>query len=106
VPVGDVPDELAVETRDGESFTLNKKQLTHAATIIEIGDGIDGVGRDGIQIALMAALPESTLRQLANSSTYPETAEYDSDGDGGAHDSLGVVQMRPHAGWGPVEELV
>ena len=31
--VGEVPDELAVETRDGESFTLNKKQLTHLSLI-------------------------------------------------------------------------
>ena len=106
VPVGDVPDELAVETRDGESFTLNKKQLTHAATIIEIGGGIDGVGRDGIQIALMAALTESTLRQLANTGTYPDSGDYDNDGNGGDHDSLGLFQMRPQSGWGSVKELM
>lgn len=106
VPVGDVPDELAVETRDGESFTLNKKQLTHAATIIEIGGGIDGVGRDGIQIALMAALTESTLRQLANTGIYPDSGDYDNDGNGGDHDSLGLFQMRPQSGWGTVKELM
>lgn len=106
VQVGDVPDELTVETRDGESFTLNKKQLTHAATIIETGSEIDGVGKDGIQIALMAALTESTLRQLANSSTYPESGDYDNDGEGSDHDSLGLFQMRPQSGWGSVKELM
>src|SRR5699024_1252166 len=54
----------------------------------------------------MAALTESTLRQLANSSTYPESAEYDNDGDGGDHDSLGLFQMRPQSGWGSVKELM
>lgn len=106
VQVGDVPDELEVTTRDGESFTLNKRQLTHAATIIEIGSETDDIGRDGVEIALMAALTESTLRQLANSSTYPESGEYDNDGEGSDHDSLGLFQMRPQAGWGTVKELM
>lgn len=104
--VGEVPDELAVETRDGESFTLNKKQLTHAATIIETGSGVEDVNRDGLQIALMAALTESTLRQLSNTSVYPESADYPNDGDGSDNDSLGLFQMRPQAGWGSVPELM
>ncbi len=104
--VGEVPDELAVQTRDGEQFTLNKTQLTHAATIIETGSGIDGVNRDGLQIALMAALTESTLRQLANTSAYPESADYPNDGDGSDNDSLGLFQMRSQSGWGTVAELM
>src|SRR5699024_2248220 len=99
-------DELAVQTRDGEQFTLNKAQLTHAATIIETGSATEGVGRDGIVIALMAALTESTLRQLANTSAYPESADYPNDGDGSDNDSLGLFQMRPQAGWGTVAELM
>ncbi len=95
-----------MRTRDGEEFTLTKTQLTHAATIIETGSGIDGVNRDGLQIAIMAALTESTLRQLANPSAYPESAEYPNDGNGSDHDSLGLFQMRPQAGWGTVEELM
>ena len=106
VTVGDVPDELAVTTANGETFTLNKQQLTHAATIIETGSGIDGITRDGLVIALMAALTESTLRQLANTSTYPESANYPNDGDGSDHDSLGLFQMRPQSGWGSVAELM
>ena len=106
VTVGDVPDELEVTTANGETFTLNRTQLTHAATIIETGSQIDGVTRDGLQIALMAALTESTLRMLSNTSAYPESADYPNDGDGGDHDSLGLFQMRPQSGWGTVAELM
>lgn len=104
--VGQIPDSLAVTTRDGHTFTLNKTQLTHAATIITVGGGTDGVGRDGVTIALMAALTESVLRQLANTSAYPESGKYPNDGDGSDHDSLGLFQMRPAAGWGTVAELM
>jgi murein DD-endopeptidase MepM/ murein hydrolase activator NlpD len=106
VTVGDVPESLTVTTRDGTTFTLNKTQLTHAATIIAIGGGIEGVGRPGITIALMAALTESTLRQLANTGAYPESGVYPNDGNGSDHDSLGLFQMRPQSGWGTVAELM
>lgn len=104
--VGPIPDSLSVTTADGARFTLNKTQLTHAATIIETGTSIDGVTRDGIQIALMAALTESTLRMLANTGAYPDSANYPNDGNGSDHDSLGLFQMRPAAGWGTVAQLM
>lgn len=104
--VGRVPKSLRVTTADGTSFTLNKQQLTHAATIITVGGGIGGVGRDGIQIALMAALTESTLRMLANTSAYPSSGNYPNDGNGSDHDSLGLFQMRPASGWGSVAQLM
>jgi len=106
VTVPDVPDELEVTTANGETLTLNRQQLTHAATIIETGTSIDGVTRDGLVIALMAALTESTLRMLSNTSVYPESADYPNDGDGSDHDSLGLFQMRPQSGWGTVAELM
>src|SRR5699024_830537 len=106
VTVGDVPDSLTVTTANGETFTLNRQQLTHAATIIETGSGTDGVSRDGPVIALMAALTESTLRMLSNTSVYPESANYPNDGDGSDNDSLGLFQMRPQSGWGTVADLM
>lgn len=105
VVIAEVPDELTATTTSGETVTLNKTQLTHARTIIQIGADIDGVGRDGILIALMAGLTESRLRMLANS-TYPESASYPNDGVGADHDSLGIFQMRPQSGWGSVAELM
>lgn len=104
--VGDVPGELTATTRNGETITLDSTQLTHAATIIETGSATEGVGRDGIIIALMAALTESSMRMLANTSAYPESADYPHDGDGSDNDSLGLFQMRPAAGWGTVAELM
>lgn len=106
VVLGPIPDELEVTMKDGYTFTLNKQQLTHAGTIITVGSSIPGVGRDGILIALMAALTESTLRQLANTGTYPESGNYPNDGNGSDHDSLGLFQMRPQSGWGTVAELM
>ena len=104
--VGDIPESLRVTTANGETFTLDRTQLTHAATIIETGSQIDGVTRDGIVIALMAALTESTLRMLANTGTYPESGDYPNDGNGSDHDSLGLFQMRPQSGWGSVADLM
>ena len=106
VEVGDVPDSLTATTRDGTQVTLDKKQLTHAATIIQIGNKTDGVGPDGITVALMAALTESSLRMLANTGTYPESGDYPNDGNGSDHDSLGLFQMRPQSGWGSVKDLM
>ncbi|MHB1063605.1 MAG: M23 family metallopeptidase [Georgenia sp.] len=106
VTVGDVPESLTVTTANGETFTLNNTQLTHAATIIETGSGVEGINRDGLVIALMAALTESTLRMLSNTGSYPESADYPSDGDGSDNDSLGLFQMRPQSGWGTVAELM
>lgn len=104
--VGPIPDSLDVTTKNGERFTLNRQQLTHAATIITVGDQTEGIDVRGVTIALMAALTESTLRQLANTGTYPESGDYPNDGNGSDHDSVGLFQMRPQSGWGTVEELM
>lgn len=101
-----VPQELAATTRDGTGVKLNHTQLTHAATIITTGAGIDGVGRDGLVVALMAGLTESRLLMYANTDAYPDSARYPHDADGSDHDSLGIFQMRPAAGWGTVAELM
>ena len=45
VNLGPIPDALTVTTANGETFTLNRQQLTHAATIITVGNGITDVGR-------------------------------------------------------------
>lgn len=100
-----VPDNLAAVRRDGVSVSLDHTQLTHAATIITVGTGIEGVGRQGVLVGLMAALTESTLRMLANAA-YPASLHIPNDGLGSDHDSLGLFQMRPTAGWGTVDQLM
>jgi len=104
--IGDVPDHLDATTSDGVTIRLERNQLVHAATVIDTGARTSGVGRDGIVVALMAALTESTLRTLSNTSAYPDSANYPNDDDGGDHDSLGLFQMRPSTGWGSVAELM
>ena len=42
--VGQIPDSLTATTRAGATVTLNKTQLTHAATIITVGAPICAVG--------------------------------------------------------------
>ncbi|MFD6175534.1 MULTISPECIES: M23 family metallopeptidase [unclassified Isoptericola] len=104
--VGTVPDHLDVTTADGTHVRLGRHQLGHAATIVTVGVQIDGVGRDGVLVALMAALTESRLLMYANTTAYPESASFPHDADGADHDSLGIFQMRPAAGWGTVADLM
>ncbi|MFH5823109.1 M23 family metallopeptidase [Georgenia sp. AZ-5] len=104
--VGQVPDSLTATATDGSDVRLNRTQLTHAATIITVGSRTDGVGRDGLLVALMAALTESRLLMYANTGAYPASATYPHDADGADHDSLGLFQMRPAAGWGSVADLM
>lgn len=104
--VGPIPHSLTARTRDGHSITLNRQQLTHAATIMTVGGQTAGVGRAGVLAALMAGLTESALRMLSNSGAYPESVDYPNDGDGSDHDSLGIFQMRPASGWGGVADLM
>jgi hypothetical protein len=104
--VGSIPASLTAQTRNGRPITLNQRQLTHAGTIITVGARTAGVGREGVLIALMAALTESMLRMLANTGAYPESAGFPNDGVGSDHDSLGLFQMRPASGWGTVAELM
>ena len=106
VAVEQTPDHLTARTSDGIAVTLDQAQLTHAATIVSVGAGTKGVGRDGILIALIAALTESHLRMLSNTSAYPDSDNYPNDGNGGDHDSLGLFQMRPSTGWGLVADLM
>ncbi len=107
IPVtGSIPDTLTAKTTDGTTVTVNRVQLTRAATIITVGGKTVGVGRKGIVVALMAALAESGLRMLANRAAYPGSASYPNDGDGSDHDSLGMFQLRPQTGWGTVAQLM
>src|SRR4051794_8852761 len=76
------PDHLTARTSDGSTVTLDQAQLTHAATLVSVGAGTKGVGRDGILVAVMAALTESHLRMLSNISAYPDSARYPHDGNG------------------------
>lgn len=101
-----LPSRLTAKTVDGIPVSLDRNQLRHAATIISVGSRTKGVGRDGIIVALMAALTESHLQMLANPGAYPASVKHPHDGVGQDFDSLGLFQMRPASGWGSVQELM
>lgn len=64
------------------------EQMGNAAVIVDVGDG-RGIPDQGVVVALMAAMTESSLRNL----NY------------GDRDSLGLFQMRPSQGWGTPDQL-
>jgi len=67
---------------------LDDGQLHNAMVIIHLGHRM-GMSKRDIQIALMVALQESSLRNLA----------------GGMDDSAGLFQQRPSMGWGTYQQV-
>lgn len=102
---GPIPEGLTATNTHGETVTLNKQQLNRAATIIAVGNQ-QRIPARGQLTAIMTALTESSLRVLSNTSAYPQSANIPNDGDGSDHDSVGLFQQRPAAGWGTVENLM
>lgn len=126
LPVGPVPKEINVKnlpTTDVGSYT--KKQLTNAAIIINEAKKSE-VNQQGAIIGLMTAIQESSLTVLANDGAwdYPEgtrimtraqweearkvvmkSLDFPHEGVGHAWDALGILQQRPSAGWGTVEQI-
>lgn len=74
-------DTTTVDAGNGKTLSFTREQRDNAGTIIAIGRGLNIPSR-GIQVALMTALQESTLRNL----------------DHGDRDSVGLFQQR--ANWG------
>lgn len=68
--------------------TLNDEQYGNAATIARVGYSMGATPRD-VQVGLMAAMQESSLRNL----NY------------GDRDSRGLFQQRPSQGWGTVKQV-
>lgn len=102
---GIVPSGLSATNVNGESVTLTQQQLTRAATVIAVGKSEEVPAR-GQLIAIMTALTESSLRVLSSTRAYPQSVTVPNDGDGSDHDSVGLFQQRPAAGWGTVENLM
>ncbi len=82
---GTTPAGTSVDVGNGKTLQLNAEQQSNAATIIAVARSLN-VSSRGIQIALMTALQESTLRNLSY----------------GDRDSVGIFQQR--ANWGSVAE--
>jgi murein DD-endopeptidase MepM/ murein hydrolase activator NlpD len=84
--------------------TLSSVQTHNAATIISRGQH-GHVPPRGWVIAIATALQESDLRNLA-SPAVPESLNLPHDGVGVDHDSIGLFQQRPSAGWGTPAQIM
>lgn len=106
VTTGTVPESLSAKTTSGETYNLNKTQLTHARDIIVAAAKVDNVDKKVILITLITALVESVLYMYANTAVYPESAGIPHDRDHSDADSVGLFQQRPSFGWGTVSECM
>lgn len=83
---------------------LSDAQMKNAETIVRVGQSM-GLDERAQTIALMTAMQESNLRNLA-SDVIPESMNYDHQGTGSDHDSVGLFQQRPSMGWGSTQEIM
>jgi hypothetical protein len=83
---------------------LDQVQMNNAWTIVRTGQAM-GLPERAYVIAVATAMQESQLRNLA-STRIPESYWYNAEGEGSDHDSVGLFQQRPSAGWGAVSQLM
>jgi hypothetical protein len=83
---------------------LDQVQMNNALTIVRTGQAL-GLPERAFVIAVATAMQESQLRNLA-STRIPESYQYNPEGEGSDHDSVGLFQQRPSAGWGAVSQLM
>jgi hypothetical protein len=77
--------------------------VRNATTIIDVGRK-KRLPRRAWEIGVMTAMQESSIRSLSNP-VYPSTKAL-GQGVGKDHDSVGIFQQRPKAGWGSPTELM
>jgi hypothetical protein len=58
ITVRNIPDSLTATTANGETITLNRQQLTHAATIIQPADAVEH-----LRLPRVRGLPERRQRR-------------------------------------------
>ena len=83
---------------------LSQVQMDYAKTIVDVGKQM-GLPRQAFIVAISTALQESDLLNLANSG-LSDSLNLPHDGVGSDHDSVGLFQQRPSAGWGTIAELM
>jgi hypothetical protein len=97
--------EAAYTRPHGPSVFQNfdAQQMHNAKQMVNAGLNRGDVSRRDIQIMLMTGMQESSLRRLANPEV-PESLEFDNDGVGHDHDSVGPLQQRQS--WGSTADLM
>jgi hypothetical protein len=83
---------------------LNQAAMDNAVAIVEVGKQMH-LPKRAYLVAIMTALQETALRNLANS-TLPASLNYPHQGVSQNYDSVGLFQQRPSQGWGTVAQLM
>ena len=83
---------------------LDQTQMNNAKAIVDTGKAL-GLPKQAYIAAVMCALQESRLYNLA-SYALPESWSYSNQGGGSDHDSVGLFQQRPSAGWGSIRDIM
>lgn len=83
---------------------LDQTQMNNALKIVKAGQAL-GLPARAYVIAVATSMQESNLRNLA-STRIPESYEYNAEGEGSDHDSVGLFQQRASTGWGAVSQLM
>lgn len=102
------PDPLTITNCNNESVRIEGTRLKWAVGIYAGAQKLnlsDTLKRRAGIAALMTALVESVLLMYANSNV-PESLNFQYDAIGSDHDSLGLMQQRPSAGWGSIANLM
>jgi cell wall-associated NlpC family hydrolase len=96
---------LAVKGPNGKAIPFSAEQMTLVSTIVSEGKRA-GVPTNGLLIALMVALQESSGINTYANTTVPESLNYPHMKVGSDHDSVNAFQQRPSQGWGTVKKLM
>jgi hypothetical protein len=99
-----VPSPSPSPTRRRPVAGLSQTAMDNAVAIVQTGKEMN-LPRRAYLVAMMTALQESTLRNLANS-TVPQSLHHAHQGVERNYDSLGLFQQRPSQGWGTAAELM
>jgi len=112
--LGALPDAWEAVADDGATVRLDRTQVGFAATIARVGyeralaAGLGEADADrAVATAFQTVLTESGFRNDA-SVVYEETLgqEYPAGAVGSDHDSVGLFQQRPQAGWGAPTQVL
>ncbi len=91
-------------TAGAEASPMTSSQAEYVRTTIGVAKTL-GIPQRGWEIAIAVMLQESGIRNLANKKNA-ESQALPNDGEGNDHDSVGLFQQRPAAGWGTTRQLM
>ena len=105
---GWLPDSYEMVSSTGETFTLARKNLEYARTIVGIAfdSTTEELGERLAAMCIMCAMVEAPPIQIYANSTIPESLTYPHDAVGSDGGSVGIYQQQPQYNWGTVQECM